>query len=100
MGTQNRHARMPLPPAKVAPRPYPMIWDTRARMLALDARKTRELLGQVTGAQLTTVLDTLRPNVASAYRLTVMYRAALHEAVVSRHWTVEWSDLDNRHHIY
>jgi len=100
MGTQNRHARMPLPPATVAPRPYPILWDTRARSLAAERRGYRDLLADASGAELTRALDALRPSVSVSYLALVTYRAALHEAVVTRHWTVEWSALDNRHHIY
>jgi hypothetical protein len=100
MGTQNRAARMPARPATVAPRPYPILWDTRAHMMALDARKTRELFGEISGGDLIRVLDAFRPHVAETYINLRNYRAALHEAVVMRHWTVEWSESDNRHKIY
>lgn len=100
MGTQNRAARMPVRPANVAPRPYPILWDTRAHVIANDARKTRELFGQISGADLTRALDVFRRHVADTYFNTRNYRSALHEAVVTRHWTVEWSETDNRHKIY
>lgn len=98
MGTQNKYARMPIPPEHVAKHDVPL-WDTRASMLANDFRKTRELFGQISGADLVKVLDTMRPNVENNYHAAVYYRAALHEAVVVRHWTVEWSALTNSHTI-
>ena len=99
MGIQNRYARMPLPPATIAPRDIPL-WDTRAQMMAADRRKYRADMEHISGAMLTRVLDTLRPLTATSRDAVTYYRQALHEAVVGRHWTVEWSALDNRHKIY
>ena len=104
MGTQNRHARMPLTLPDVPKHDIPL-WDTRASMLAHEARNTREILTALSGAQLTEYLDHMRVNYAlhtediARYRVARLYRAGLHEAVVARHWTVEWSDLTNRHVI-
>lgn len=99
MGTQNKYARYPLPPATVPARPYPILWDARRKTLAVDCRESRELFGKVGGANLVHALDSLRPAAATNYRALRLYRAALHEAVVSRHWTVEWSALTNTHTI-
>ena len=104
MGTQNKWERMPLPPQNIPPHVVPM-WKTRATMLAIDYRNTRELFRKATGSQLIDVLNALRLQVdrlassAARYRSLVMYRSALNEAVVTRHWTVTWSALTNQHEI-
>lgn len=105
MGIQNRHARMPLTLPNVPKHDIPL-WDTRASMLAHEARVTREMLSQLSGVQLTEYLDHMRINYPhhtediARYRIARLYRAGVHEAVVSRHWTVEWSDLTNSHKIF
>ena len=99
MGTQNRHARMPLPPEHVAARPYPILWDTRAKVIADGRRKMRDLIATLSGADLSRVLDEMRRHVADNYTALVMYRAALNEAVISRHWTVSYSALTGTHEI-
>lgn len=96
MGTQNKHARMPIPPEHVAKHDIPL-WDTRASVMADGYRKSREVFREATGAQLVRVLDHMRPNMANHYPAAVYYRQALHEAVVVRHWTVQWSALTNSH---
>lgn len=99
MGTQNRHARMPLSPEHVAARPYPILWDTRAKVMANDRRKMRDVIAALSGADLTRVLDEVRRHVADNYIALVVYRAALNEAVISRHWTVSYSALTGTHEI-
>jgi hypothetical protein len=105
MGSQNRWGRMPLPPQNIPPHVVPM-WDTRAKMLALDYRESRALFRKITGSQLIEALnafrlqvDILRKSPAARYRSLVLYRSALNEAVISRHWTVTWSALTNQHEI-
>ncbi len=101
MGVQNRYARAPLMPEHVASRHgfVGIIWDTRARMIAHDRRRLREAIMGASGAELLRVLDTLRPEVPVSYLAAVAYRAAVNEAVVGRHWTVQFSALDNHHHV-
>ena len=98
MGTQNRHARMPVSPEHVAARPYPILWDM-AKYTAFGRRKMRDLIATLSGADLTRVLDDMRRHVADDYTALVMYRAALNEAVISRHWTVSYSALTGTHEI-
>jgi hypothetical protein len=105
MGTQNRWERMPLPPANIPPHVVPM-WRHRGRMLAKDYKHARNMFRAMSGANLTLALNALRMNVdvlqtspAGRYRSLVMYRSALNEAVISRHWTVTWSALTNQHEI-
>jgi hypothetical protein len=105
MGTQNKWERMPLPPKDIPPHVVPM-WRDRGRMLAKDYRHVREMFREMTGGNLALTLNALRMNAdnlsnspAARYRFLVMYRSALNEAVVSRHWTVIWSALTNQHEI-
>lgn len=106
MGTQNRHARMPLPLPDVPKHDIPL-WDTRASMAAHERRTVRDQYSKLSGADLTTILDGIRAaysdrlsySAIAAYRLAVLYRSALNEAVVARHWTLEWSDLTNTHTV-
>ena len=83
----------------------PSQW-TRARMIALKRRQARELYRAISGTNLAGVLDNTRRQVENTRlsdtgrrRALALYRSALNEAVVSRHWTVEWSALTNTHTI-
>jgi hypothetical protein len=104
MGTQNKWERMPLPPANIPPHVVPL-WRERAKIMAADYRRARDIAGNLTGSQLTDALNVLRlefdrlKSPGNRYRALVFYRMALHEAVVSRHWTVTWSALTNQHEI-
>jgi hypothetical protein len=100
MGSQGKYSRMPLPPAVVAARPH---WNTShpdSRAIEASIRRVnRQQFADMSGGDLARYLDRIRKP-RMRYSRLVDYRAALHEAVVVRHWTVTYSSLDNRHHIY
>lgn len=103
MGTQNKYARMPLMPANVATRPeFARRWSPSGRKVEAKIRRDeRNSLSAMSATQLVDYLDLTRAYPGQMYYSTLVgYRAALHEAVVIRHWTVEYSALDNSHHIY